>query len=110
MSKFSFTVFLFGLTLFFLDFSYGIGWLIGWIFITVLEYNREKLLNRLFDLDNFSIKKYLAYLMGVIIWIAAPLLVSFFIPNYISPYGIFGAYFSSRLIMFVSNAFIKEER
>ena len=110
MSKFSFTVFLFGLTLFFIDSSYGIGWIVGWLFITLLEYNRGKLLDRLLDISNFSMKKYLAYLVGVILWIATPLLVSFLIPSHISPYGIFGAYFSSRMIMFLSNSFIKEER
>lgn len=110
MNKFSFTVFLFGLTLFFLDFSYGLGWLFGWISMILLEYNREKFLNRLLDVNNFSMGKYMAYLVGVMIWIAVPLLISFLIPNYINPLAVFAAYFSNRIIMFISKAFMKEER
>ena len=110
MSKFSFTIFLFGLLLFFLDFSYGLGWVLGWVFIFLLEYNREKLLNRLLDMDNFSIKKYMAYLMGVIIWLAIPLALSLLVPNIIQTLAIFAAYISSRFVMFISKAFVKEER
>ncbi|MDN6730876.1 MAG: hypothetical protein L0L39_01710 [Atopostipes suicloacalis] len=110
MSRFSFTVFLLGLTSFFFDFSYGLGWTLGWIFITLLEYNREKFLDRLLNLDDFSMGKYIAYLIGVIIWVAAPLLLSFVIPNYLNPFAVFAAYFSSRFIMFISKAFVKEER
>lgn len=110
MSKFSFTVFLFGLVLFFFDYSYGLGWVLGWLFIILLEYNREKILDRLLDINDFSMKRYIAYLIGVMFWIAAPLLMSFLIPNHINPFAIFGAYFSSRLIMFISKTFIKGER
>ena len=109
MSKFSFTVFLLGLTLFFLDLSYGLGWFLGWFFMTLLEYNREKFLNRILDVNNFSMGKYIAYLLGVVIWIAVPLLVSFIIPDYINPLAVFAAYFSSRIIMFISKAFMKEK-
>lgn len=107
MSKFSFTVFLIGLTLFFIDFSYGLGWILGWLFMALLEYNREKFLNRLLDVNKFSMKKYIAYLLGVMLWIAAPLLVSFLIPETINPLAIFAAYFSSRMIMFISKTFMK---
>ncbi|MDN6161589.1 MAG: hypothetical protein L0I79_02345 [Atopostipes sp.] len=110
MSRFSFTVFLLGLLLFFFDFSYGLAWIIGWIFIVILEYNREKILNQLLDMDNFSMKRYIAYLIGVMLWIALPLLVSFLIPSYINPLAIFAAYFSNRLIMFITKAFTKGER
>lgn len=109
MSKFSFTVFLLGLTLFFLDFSYGLGWLLGWVFIGLLEDNREKLLNRILN-NNFSVGKYVSYLLGVIVWIATPLLISFFLPEYINPVTIFAAYFINRIIMFVTKTFVKEER
>lgn len=109
MSKLSFTVFLFGLTLFFFDSSYGVGWILGWVFMYLLETNREKLLDQILDVNNFSMKKYILYLVGVMLWIAAPLLVSFLIPGYINPLSVFAAYFSSRLIMFITKALQKEE-
>ncbi len=109
MSKLSFTVFLLGSSLFLIDFSYGLGWLLGWIFIRLLEHNRGKLLNRILDND-FSVGKYISYLIGVVIWIATPLLISFFFPEYINPIAIFAAYFVNRIIMFVTKTFVKEER
>lgn len=110
MSKFSFTVFLLGLSLFFIDYSYGLGWFLGWFFMALLEHNREKFLNRLLDMHNFSMGKYITYLIGVMVWIAAPLLFSFLKPKIVNPLAVFGAYFSSRIIMFISKAFTKEER
>ena len=110
MSRFSFTVFLFGLSSFFFDFSYGLGWLSGWIFILLLEYNREKFLNSVLDLENFLLRKYIAYLLGVTLWLVVPLLISAIFPDFLNPFAVFAAYLANRIIMFVSNAFVKEER
>lgn len=110
MSKLSFTVFLLGNSLFLVSFSYGMGWLIGWLFMGLLEFNREKLLNRIIDSDSFSVKKYIGYLLGVMLWIATPLLIAYLLPNYVNPVAIFGAYFAYRIIMFLTKIFMKGER
>lgn len=110
MTKLSFVVFMLGNALFLMDFTYGIGWVLGWIFMGLLEANREKMLNHIIDFDTFSVKKYITYLLGVILWIAAPLALAYFFPSYINPIAIFGAYFANRAIMFITKVFTKGER
>src|SRR5699024_11839752 len=83
MTKLHFTLIILGSALFFWDISYGVGWLIGWLFAGLLRQYREKLLDHLIDFDNFSVTKYIAYLFGVVIWIAIPFLISFLLPDYI---------------------------
>ena len=108
MSKLNFTVMFLGCSVFLIDTAYGIGWLIGWLFISLLRNYRERLLENIIDFDNFSAKKYVLYLVGVVAWIAVPLLFSFFIPQYINPFAVFAAYFADRILMFIANSFVKE--
>lgn len=54
MSKLHFTIFLFGLGLYLWDISYGVGWVIGWLFITLLSIYRERILTQVIDFENFS--------------------------------------------------------
>lgn len=110
MTKLSFAVFLFGNLLFLVDITYGIGWILGWIVMGLLETNREKILEQMIDFDSFSVTQYIAYLFGVVLWIASPLVLAYFFPSYISPIAIFGAYFASRIIMFLTKAIMKGER
>jgi len=107
MTKLHVTVIILGSSLFFLDFSLGIGWLLGWLFAGLLRINRERILERIIDFENFSMKTYIIYLLGVMVWIAIPLLASLFVPQYISPWAIFGAYIADRILMFIINAFSK---
>ena len=44
MTKLHFTLIILGSALFFWDISYGVGWLIGWLFAGLLRQYREKLL------------------------------------------------------------------
>ena len=110
MTKLSFVVFLFGNLLFLVDFSYGVGWVIGWIAMVLLETNRGKILEQMIDFDSFSVTQYITYLLGVVLWIATPLALSYFLPLYINPIAIFGAYFASRTIMFLTKGVMKGER
>lgn len=109
MSKISFVVFILGCSLFFFDIAYGIGWIAGWFFISMLRYFRESLLEKIIgDFTDFSAVKYITYLLLVIFWVAIPLLFSFFFQDYINPFAIFAAYFADRILMFITNTFIKE--
>lgn len=110
MTKLSIIVFLVGNSLFLVNFSYGMGWILGWIFMGLLETNRERFLDQIIDFDTFSVKKYIAYLLGVVLWIATPLVISYYFPNYVNPIAIFGAYFAHRIIMFITKIFTKGER
>lgn len=110
MTKLSFVVFLFGNLLFLVDFTYGVGWVIGWLAMFLLETNREKILSQMIDFDTFSVMQYVIYLVGVVLWIAAPLALAYFFPSYINPIAIFGAYFASRTIMFLTKGIMKGER
>lgn len=105
MTKLHYLIILLGSTLFFWDITYGIGWLLGWVFIGLLRHYREDILERIIDFDNFSTGVYVAYLFGVICWIAIPLFISFVMPEYINPLAIFGAYFAERILMFITNYF-----
>ena len=110
MTKLSFIVFLLGSSLFLVDFSYGVGWVLGWIAMGLLEANREKILEQMIDFDHFSVRQYITYLLGVVLWISAPLVLWYFFPSYINPIAIFGAYFASRTIMFLTKGIMKGER
>lgn len=110
MSKLHFTIFLLGLSLFLWDISYGIGWIFGWVFITLLRIYREPILEKIIgDFKNFSARNYIIYLLGVMVWIAIPPVISLLAPNYISAFAIFGAYVIDRILMFVTKSFSKEE-
>ena len=108
MTKLHFTLIILGSALFFWDISYGVGWLIGWLFAGLLRQYREKLLDHLIDFDNFSVTKYIAYLFGVVIWIAIPFLISFLLPDYINPIFVFLAFFVDRALMFIMRSIRKE--
>lgn len=108
MTKLHFILIIVGSVLFFWDISYGIGWLIGWLFAGLLRQYREKLLDQLIDFDHFSTGKYIAYLFGVVVWIAIPLLISFLLPDYINPIAVFAAFFVDRALMFVMRSIRKE--
>jgi hypothetical protein len=105
MTKIHYIVIILGSGLFIAGLSYGVGWLIGWLFMVLLRLNREKILDRIIDFKNFSVGRYVAYLFGVTVWVALPLIVSFIIPEYVDPLAIFGAYFADRILMFITNYF-----
>lgn len=104
MTKAHFIVMFLGLSLFFWDFSYGTGWLLGWIFIGLLQVYRGKILDYVIDFNDFSTGRYILYLIGVMVWIAIPLLLATLFIDYINPLAVFGAYFIHRAIMFISNS------
>ena len=108
MTKLHFLLIILGSALFFWDVSYGLGWLIGWIFAGLLRQYREKILDNLIDFDHFSTRKYIAYLLGVVVWIAIPFFISFLLPDYIDPIAVFAAFFADRALMFVMRSIRKE--
>lgn len=110
MTKLSFLLLLLGCLLFFTGIPNGIGWVIGWIFISILRNYREKVLDYVIDFKDFSIARYVLYLVGVIVWIAIPIAAAFVFPKFINPIAVFGAYFVDRILMFITKPFLKEER
>lgn len=110
MTKLHYLIIVLGSGLFFWDIPSGVGWLFGWIFAGLLRHYRERILEYVIDLDNFSKGLYFTYLIGVMVWVAIPLLVSFLIPEYINPLAVFGALFTDRILMFFVNFFKKEAR
>lgn len=109
MTKAHYIVLSLGLSLFFLDSSYGIGWIFGWIFVGLLRHFREPILEYIIDFENFSTRTYVAYLLGVMVWIAIPLVISLLFEDYINPIAVFAAFFADRALMFLINYFRKEK-
>lgn len=108
MTKLHILLIFLGSGLFFLGWPYGAGWLFGWIFVGTLRHYRERILEQIIDFDHFKTRTYIAYLLGVIVWITIPLLVSFLLPECFNPLAVFGAFFIDRLLMFFVNSFRKE--
>lgn len=108
MTKAHYIIMVIGLSLFLWDFSYGIGWILGWIFIGLLREYRESLLAYIINFEDFSTKRYMLYLIGVMVWIAIPLLISSLFIDTIHPLAVFGAYFSDRTLMFANKSIRKE--
>ncbi len=109
MTKYHYLVLLLGSILFFWDISYGIGWLLGWVFIGLLRHYRERILENVLDMKNLNVARYIGYLIGIIVWLAIPLGITLIFPDYIHPIAVFAAYFGDRILMFVLNLFKKGE-
>lgn len=103
MSKLRLVIMLLGLGSFYWGAPLGIGWILGWIFITLLRIYRIPLLDKIIgDFSNFSSLKYSLYLLGVFLWIAIPLGLSIIFPDQISFYTIFAAYLLDRFISYAT--------
>ena len=109
MTKAHYLIMILGLGLFLLDISFGIGWILGWIFVGLLRQYRGAILERVVDFENFSVTRYIAYLFLVMFWIAMPLLISFVMSDYINPIAVFAAFFVDRSLIFVLGIFESKE-
>ena len=109
MTKFHIITMILGSGLFFWDITYGLGWLLGWLFVGLLRQYRVVILERIVDFDDFSVLRYISYLLSVMFWIAIPLLISFFLPQYFNPLAVFGAFFADRFLMFIIGSINKKE-
>src|SRR5699024_5053636 len=101
MTKLHFTLIILGSALCYRYISYGVGWLIGCLFDGIVRRYSVKLIERLRDLDSFSVRIYIAYLFAVVIWIAIPFLISFLLPDYINRIFVFLGFFVDRALMFI---------
>ncbi|MEG0327126.1 MAG: hypothetical protein RR565_02755 [Erysipelothrix sp.] len=90
------------------DWKLALGWLLGWSCLLVLGYFREKFYTVLLSGENFSVKKYVSYIVFVFIILWIPLLLAFMFPQVINPYAIAGAYITDRFLLFVTGIFKKE--
>ena len=109
MTKFHVIIMILGSGLFLLDITYGLGWLLGWIFVGLLRQYRGVILERIVDFNDFSVMRYIGYLLMVMVWIAIPLLISFFLPKHLNPLAVFGAFFADRFLMFIIESISKKE-
>lgn len=109
MTKIHFAIILLGSFLFLWDTSYGVGWIFGWFFVGLLRQYREDILERVIDFEHFSTKRYIVYLLLVILWITIPLVISFLFPQFINPLAVFGAFFTDRMLMFILESLGKKE-
>ena len=109
MTKFHIIIMILGSGLFFWDITYGLGWVLGWLFVGLLRQYRGLILERIIDFDDFSVLRYIMYLLTVMVWIAIPLLISFLLPEYFNPLAVFGAFFADRFLMFIIESISKKE-
>ncbi|EFR30689.1 hypothetical protein [Eremococcus coleocola] len=103
-------VILIGLGLFFVNFSYALGWLLGWAVMLLVAWLRQNVLVKIIDFDHFKARHYVLYLLAIMLLIALPLGVAFFFPEIVNPYAIFLAYFIDRILMFATGSLKKEVR
>ena len=108
MTKFHLFIMILGSGLFFWDITYGLGWVLGWLFVGLLRQYRGLILERIIDFDDFSVLRYIMYLLTVMVWIAIPLLISFLLPEYFNPLAVFGAFFADRFLMFIIGSINKK--
>lgn len=109
MTKLHFVIVILGSLILFWDISYALGWLLGWLFIGIFRHYRTQILDYVIDIENFKISLFIAYLLGIIVWLSIPLGLSLLLPKYINPIAIFGAYFADRILLFIINAVKKGE-
>lgn len=100
---------LLGLPVVFLNTSIGLGWIVGHVVMVLLVLSRERFYDLMLDGSNFSMAKFISYIVYTIVLLAGPLAVSFFFQSILNPFAIFAAYFTDRAVHFVYNLFMKEE-
>lgn len=92
----------------FLDLSFSLGWLLGWIALFALSFFRERYYSIVLTEKDFSVKRYLAYILFVfvILWIAP--ILAFIFPKVLNPFALIAAYFIDRFITYIGRVFKKE--
>lgn len=108
MNKLKLIVFILGCSTFFIDTSWGLGWVLGSLVMFLLNTFREPILDRIIDFKNIKISYYILYLLAVMLLIALPLLLAFWIPDIINPLWVFVAYFTSRILDFITRSRVKK--
>lgn len=96
--------------LMFFDWRMTLGWFIGWACLLTLGFFREKFYAIILDEDQFTVGKYVRYIIFVFVILWLPLLLAFMIPNAINPYALATSYLIDRLILFMSGLFTKENK
>lgn len=104
MSKFKIIVIILGSLSFFADISYGLGWLLGWLFLIILQKARVRVIDNMLSKDEFPRRQYIVFLFGVFLWIALPLLIGFIFPEVINPIAVFAAFFADRILTFITGS------
>ncbi|CAM3497929.1 hypothetical protein G7061_03215 [Erysipelothrix sp. HDW6B] len=92
-----------------IDWRLGLGWLIGWTSLLTLEHFRNLFYNIILDEQQFTVKKYVGYIIFVFVILWLPLLLAFMFPAWINPYAIAATYLLDRLLLFMTGIFTKEK-
>ena len=94
--------------LLFIDWSMSLGWLVGWIALSVLSFFRERYYSIALTEEKFSIGRYVGYILFVfvILWIAP--ILAFIFPEVLNPFSLIAAYFIDRFILYLGRIFMKE--
>ena len=92
----------------FIDSSLSLGWLIGWIALSILTFVRERYYSIVLTEEDFSVGRFIGYIffVFVILWIAP--ILAFIFPKVINPFSLIAAYFIDRFILYIGRIFKKE--
>lgn len=96
------------LGLLFFDFTLSLGWFVGWMSLLVLSYVRNAYYSSILNEDDFSVRRYIAYIVFVfvILWVGP--IVAFIYPEVINPFSLIATYFIDRFILYIRRIFKKE--
>ncbi|QIK69730.1 hypothetical protein G7062_05210 [Erysipelothrix sp. HDW6C] len=93
------------IALVFVGLPFAFGWIIGWSALIALAYFRHKFYNIILDEKQFTVKKYISYIIFVFIILWMPLLLAFLFPKIINPFAMAATYIIDRLLFFITGIF-----
>lgn len=93
-----------GIVLMFFEVPWGLGWLLGWLCLSILAFVRERFYAQLLSDEAFQTKRYIGYIIFVFAILWLPLGLAFLFPNVINAFSLAASYLLDRLLQFVKGS------
>ena len=83
---------------------WGLGWLLGWLCLSILAFFRERFYTVLLSDEAFHTGRYIGYIVFVFVILWLPLGLAFFFPNVINAFALAASYLLDRLFQFMKGS------
>lgn len=93
-----------GIALSFYEVPWGLGWLLGWLCLSILAFFRERFYTVLLSDEAFRTGQYIGYIIFVFAILWLPLGLAFVFPNVINAFALAASYLIDRLFKFVKGS------
>lgn len=102
-----FIIFSISLLMLWFNWSYSLGWLMGWIILLIIRKARLFFYESIIDVHRKNTGIYILYFVFIFLILWVPPLISFMVPHLINPYTLIVTYFIDRFEMYILRIFFK---